>query len=245
MKSFAVTDKGLQREQNEDYYFRSDVPVGHLPNLYIVADGMGGHKAGDIASREAVAYMVDYIRQSSEKVCAKLLQEATLATNKYIYEQSKLQEDLQGMGTTLVGCTIEATNVYIINVGDSRFYKMEKHLEQITLDHSMVEELYRGGHITEAERVAYPNKNIITRAIGVDETVVLDNFECRLKEGDKILLCSDGLNRMVPQAKMEKILKKDISIEVAGETLVQAAIQQGGADNITIILIKLGNEVAK
>lgn len=245
MKSFAITDIGLNREYNEDYYFRSDEPIGHLSNLYIVADGMGGHNAGDVASKEAVTYMVEFIKKSEELECIKLLSDATIATNKYIYEKGKSKPDLHGMGTTLVVCTIREKNVYIANVGDSRLYRMQSVLSQVTLDHSMVEELYRSGNLTEKERDMHPEKNIITRAIGATNMVLVDTFRFIIEEDDKLMMCTDGLTGMLEHDYIQKIMQGKISLEKTGELLIRAAIDQGGADNITIILINKDNEVVE
>lgn len=243
MKSFGLTDKGLVREFNEDHFYRCDKPIGNLHNLYVVADGMGGHNAGDIASKLAVAYMIKYIEESDEKDLRVLLIDAVLFANEQVYQEGISKIELNGMGTTLVACTINDNIAHVINIGDSRLYVMTDEFKQITADHSVVEELFRAGHITKAESIAHPDRNIITRAIGAEGTAQVDYFEVNLKDVNLIVMCTDGLNKMVQDEAIANILKADESLESIAHRMVDGAIELGGSDNITVVLVRTGNEV--
>ena len=168
MKAYAVTDVGRTRDTNQDYFYYSSEPVGNLPNLYLVADGMGGHKAGDLASRftiENVVRLVESYKDYRDPVT--ILAKAINEVNGMLIEKSKESEDYEGMGTTLVAATIDGDVLKVANVGDSRLYLIEKDILQITRDHSLVEEMVLRGQIDKEEARTHVNKNIITRAIGV------------------------------------------------------------------------------
>ena len=223
---------------NQDYVFASQDTVGNLPNLFAVADGMGGHNAGDYASSHAVRILVDEIREDTDY-------NAIETANTEIIEQAQKDEKLRGMGTTMVVATIVGQYAYVANVGDSRLYVVDKQLRQITRDHSLVQEMVRMGEITAEEARNHPDKNIITRALGAEKTVDVDFFDMRLEPGSTILMCSDGLSNMVEDKKMEEIiLNSDEDITWKGNTLIQEANNNGGKDNIAIILIEpFTNEV--
>ena len=165
MKAFALTDVGQRRKINQDCVYASVEPVGNLPNLFIVADGMGGHKAGDFASRFAVNAVRESIGASQETNPIKLIRDAIELANRGILRESDEHEEMRGMGTTIVVTTIIDRYAYTANVGDSRLYLLGDTLKQITKDHSLVEEMVRLGEITEAEARNHPDKNIITRAL--------------------------------------------------------------------------------
>ena len=215
---------------NQDYVFASQDTVGNLPNLFAVADGMGGHNAGDYASSHAVRILVDEIREDTDYNPVKVIRHAIETANTEIIEQAQKDEKLRGMGTTMVVATIVGQYAYVANVGDSRLYVVDKQLRQITRDHSLVQEMVRMGEITAEEARNHPDKNIITRA---------------LEPGSTILMCSDGLSNMVEDKKMEEIiLNSDEDITWKGNTLIQEANNNGGKDNIAIILIEpFTNEV--
>lgn len=236
-RSCAVTDIGLRRELNEDSVFASDEPIGNLPNLYIVADGMGGHNAGELASQYTVHVMKHEIGISKGENPAILMRDAIHAANTYTREKARAQKELRGMGTTVVACTFRDDLLTIANVGDSRLYLVTDELQQVTIDHSLVEEMVKSGGLDRALARNHPNKNIITRAIGAKETVEVDFFQVRLREGDLILLCSDGLTNMVEDSVILEILKEEISLEERAEKLVQEANRNGGKDNISVVLI--------
>ena len=165
MDTFSMTDMGLLRNSNQDSVFCEENPIGRFPNLFLVADGMGGHKAGDLASRLCIAEMVKQIQSSTARTPVSAFEQAIEAANQKVYQCAKEDFDLAGMGTTVVGAMVEDDVAYIANIGDSRFYRLHEHLEQITVDHSLVEEMVQSGEIQKEEMRTHPNKNIITRAI--------------------------------------------------------------------------------
>lgn len=245
MKTFSITDIGQKRSSNQDYVFSSEQPIGNLPNLFIVADGMGGHKAGDYASRYTVETLEKLIRESTLSEPAAIIESAVKQANTMLLEEANNHEEMKGMGTTLVICTIHDNVLTVANVGDSRLYVVDKQLRQVTRDHSLVQEMVRMGEITAEEARNHPDKNIITRALGAEKTVDVDFFDMRLEPGSTILMCSDGLSNMVEDKKMEEIiLNSDEDITWKGNTLIQEANNNGGKDNIAIILIEpFTNEV--
>ena len=201
--------------------------------------------AGDYASSHAVRILVDEIREDTDYNPVKVIRHAIETANTEIIEQAQKDEKLRGMGTTMVVATIVGQYAYVANVGDSRLYVVDKQLRQITRDHSLVQEMVRMGEITAEEARNHPDKNIITRALGAEKTVDVDFFDMRLEPGSTILMCSDGLSNMVEDKKMEEIiLNSDEDITWKGNTLIQEANNNGGKDNIAIILIEpFTNEV--
>ena len=197
MKTYSITDTGALREMNQDYFFASDDPVGNLPNLYIVADGMGGHKAGDYASRYTTQRVVASVSRDPGEEPVSIIKEAINTANKILIEEAAEDESKQGMGTTLVVATIIDGKLYVANVGDSRLYIVNDNIRQVTRDHSLVAEMVRLGEVDVAAAREHPDKNIITRAIGAKENVEADFFEVELQEGDRIVICTDGLTNMV------------------------------------------------
>ena len=238
MKAFALTDVGQRRKINQDCVYASVEPVGNLPNLFIVADGMGGHKAGDFASRFAVNAVRESIGASQETNPIKLIRDAIELANRGILRESSEHEEMRGMGTTIVVTTIIDRYAYTANVGDSRLYLLGDTLNQITKDHSLVEEMVRLGEITEAEARNHPDKNIITRAVGATSNVDIDFFDYKVGPGGIILMCSDGLSNMVEDEEIRRILRRTISIEEKARVLVETANENGGKDNIAVILVE-------
>ena len=247
MKTFSITDAGAIREMNQDFYFSSDTAVGNLPNLFIVADGMGGHKAGDYASRYTIERVVASVSRNAGDEPVSIIKEAINKANELLVAESREDEAKRGMGTTLVVGTIIGNKLFVANIGDSRLYIVggTEQIRQITRDHSLVQEMVRMGEITAEEARNHPDKNIITRALGAEKTVDVDFFDMRLEPGSTILMCSDGLSNMVEDKKMEEIiLNSDEDITWKGNTLIQEANNNGGKDNIAIILIEpFTNEV--
>ncbi len=242
MKAFAITDVGQSREFNQDCAFISENPIGILPNLFLVADGMGGHKAGDVAAKFAVERIVHYIEtQTEEKNPLKVLQNAIGAANEQLFEKAQSNEAFTGMGTTMVAAVIAEDVLYVANVGDSRLYVVGEEIVQITRDHSLVEEMVRRGEIKKYEARNHPNKNIITRAMGTGRRLMADCFEEQLN-GRKILLCSDGLTNMLEDEDIKIIIDIAGDLERAGTALVQAANNNGGMDNITVVLVDPGHD---
>ena len=237
LKTFSITDIGQKRKQNQDYVFTSEIPVGPLKNLFIVADGMGGHNAGDYASKYAIATIVEEIEKSKDTTVAAL-ENAIRKANAHIRAKSRENEELSGMGTTVVAATIEGDMMCVANVGDSRLYVINKEIKQITVDHSLVEEMVRMGGIGRDQARVHQDKNIITRAIGAEDEIKIDFFPVKLEKGDLILLCSDGLTNMIEDEEIRMLLLSRKDIAGKAEALVAAANQNGGKDNITVILIE-------
>lgn len=237
MRACAMTDIGRVRTANQDYVYASAESVGILPNLFLVADGMGGHKAGDYASRYISDHLVEHIKQAEDSEIIPLLREGIEKVNKMLYQESRDKAELNGMGTTLVAAVIEDTSMYVANVGDSRLYLIRNQLKQITKDHSYVEELVSLGQMERGSRVYREKKNIITRAVGTEEKLEIDFFEVSLEPGDYILMCSDGLSNMLEDAEMEEIICSELELEEKAEKLITVANDNGGKDNIAVVLI--------
>ncbi len=238
LKTFSITDIGRRRKVNQDYVFTSEKPIGNLPNLFIVADGMGGHNAGDYASKVTVETIQQQIQGAQEMNPHILLGDAIKAANVYVRQKAEESSDLEGMGTTVVAATCIGKKLYVANVGDSRLYVINKEIKQITRDHSLVEEMVRLGELNRADARNHPDKNIITRAVGANETVEPDFFTVELREEDTILMCSDGLTNMVEDEEIRMLLNGARDIVEKTQELVKAANENGGRDNISVILIE-------
>lgn len=240
MKTFSITDVGVVRDMNQDYYFSSDTAVGNLPNLFIVADGMGGHKAGDYASRYTIERVVASVSRNSGDEPVSVIKEAINKANELLITDSREDEAKRGMGTTLVVATIIGNKLFVANIGDSRLYiaGASEQIRQITRDHSLVDEMVRMGEINADEARVHPDKNIITRAVGTFESVEADFFEVELANDDIILLCTDGLTNMVRDEEIQDTLRKNDNIDKAASRLVGLANANGGRDNITVMIIK-------
>ena len=239
IKSFSVTDIGRKRKLNQDFVYSSDEPVGNLPNVYIVADGMGGHQAGDYASKCTVETMVREIRGCFEKSPIRILSKAIRIANDQVRKKAREDESLLGMGTTVVAATCLGKYLQVANVGDSRLYIINDEVRQITRDHSLVEEMVRMGGIDREAARNHPDKNIITRAIGARDTIEIDFFHEELKSGDIVLMCSDGLTNMLEDEEIGRILRSQGTIEERAEELIEVANQNGGRDNIAVIVIDM------
>lgn len=239
LKAFSVTDVGKHREINEDYVYTSEQPVGGLPNLFIVADGMGGHNAGDYASSHAVMKFTEEVANSRSEIAIEdILVDAVSQANTYIYQSSLKDASLSGMGTTLVAASYEGNCLKVVNVGDSRLYIINQEITQVTKDHSLVEEIVSLGGMDKESARNHPDKNIITRAIGVKPVVKADLFTVRMQKGDKFLLCSDGLTNMVRDEEIHQIIRESESIETAAKKLIETANEHGGRDNIAVVLVE-------
>ncbi|MDF2587440.1 MAG: protein serine/threonine phosphatase [Anaerocolumna sp.] len=240
MKSYSITDIGEKRKINQDFVFCEQDTIGGLPNLFIVADGMGGHNAGDYASRFCVEVFTEKIRENKPKSPIGMISDALLETNDLLLDEAKENSGLQGMGTTFVVATIIDSILYVANVGDSRLYVIGDEMKQITEDHSLVQEMVKTGEIEKEEVRFHPNKNIITRALGASKTVVPDYFEVTLNKDDTVLMCSDGLSNMLEDKEIFGIIKEhQDDLETAAKTLVKKANENGGKDNISIVLVNL------
>ncbi len=234
LKTFSITDIGRKRKVNQDFVYSSERFVGPLPNLFLVADGMGGHNAGDYASRLAVETIVERSSGSLETNPLRVLDEAVQSANGLVRKRAQETPELQGMGTTVVAAVIDGRELYVANVGDSRLYIVNSgEIRQITKDHSWVEEMVRRGGIGKAEA-----RNIITRAVGAEETVRIDFFQVLLQEGDVILMCTDGLTNMLEDEEIRMTLDGARDIVEKAQGLVRAANERGGRDNISVVLIE-------
>lgn len=241
MESFALTDTGLQRKMNQDFVLCMQNQVANLPNLFIVADGMGGHNAGDFASRFCVENVVKIISKSKEVLPVRIFEQAIQTTNSLLIKEASKNEHLEGMGTTFVMATIQKNKMYIANIGDSRLYLIRDNcIRQITRDHSLVEEMVMNGEIKREEAKFHPNKNIITRALGASVQVVPDYFEVSLQKEDMVVMCSDGLSNMLDDEEIREIVTTHRGdIKQAVHVLIAKANENGGKDNITAIVLKL------
>lgn len=240
IKAVSKTDIGRLRQLNQDFVFTSVYPLGKLGNLFLVADGMGGHKAGDYASKCAVETIIEMCSKIKDDRPVKIITEAVAEANSRIRRKAMEDENMVGMGTTLVLATIQDDTLTVANVGDSRLYIINKDdgIVQITRDHSLVEEMVRMGGIDRTSARNHPDKNIITRAVGAQSNVNIDFFEVNLKDGDIILMCSDGLSNMIDDDEIFKLAEEKEDLESIAATLVNTANENGGKDNISVVLVK-------
>lgn len=240
MISVVLTDAGIARQENQDSVFKCDVQVGILPNLYIVADGMGGHRAGEVASSSAIEAFVENVKNTGLKDILSVLQESVSAANAFLMEMSMDTKAYEGMGTTMVIAVVDGTSVYIANVGDSRLYLVNDEIKQITRDHSLVQEMINIGELDKKSARLHKNKNVITKAVGTDANLTADFFDIEIEENDVLLMCSDGLTNMIDDKGIHEILKTEEVFERKVEKLVDKANENGGKDNISVLLIKKG-----
>ena len=240
METYCQTDVGLKRNSNQDFVYASDQKVGRLPSLLIVADGMGGHAAGDLASRVCVETAVSSIEGSGQTETIPILAEAVQKANRAVLKKAAEKPEYAGMGTTIVAAVIDGNTLYVANVGDSRLYLIDDdRIDQITLDHSLVAAMVRSGRISPEQMRNHPEKNIITRAVGGEENVEVDFFDVGLHKGDVVLLCSDGLTNMVEDEQIFRIVRREKTLRDAGQKLISAANSAGGRDNISVVLARL------
>ena len=229
MISLGVSKTGLVRQRNEDRFYAKGP-------LLIVADGMGGYTGGEYASTMVVDTIVDVIERA-DIITVEVLCEAILEANRMVFEKSQSYKELEGMGTTAVVAYVKEDTLLWAHVGDSRLYIYgDSQLRRITNDHSMVQELVNAGTITEAEVIHHPKRNMLTRAIGVYDTVEVDTGMVEVHEGERILLCSDGLSGYIEESRIEEILSEESSESRVLEDLVQLVYDAGARDNVTIIL---------
>jgi len=245
-----ITDVGRKREANEDSF--AVVPED---SLFVVADGMGGHAAGEVASRLAVTAISDFIASTrrdteitwpfeydmSMSIEGNRLRTAIRLANQRILDTISHKKDLEGMGTTLVGAMVSEGKACVGHVGDSRAYLIhDGEINQITSDHSWVNEQVKLGFLTRNDASRHPFRNVVTRALGSKEDVVVDLAEQPLEPGDYLVLCSDGLNSMLEDEEIASIvMENDGDIDAAARALVARANERGGEDNVTVILIKV------
>lgn len=251
MDYFAISDTGKSRQNNEDYY------LADKSNLFIVADGMGGHKAGEIASKTAIELFSSFFKKNYEDAVSKIspgksdltdndiqkiLIDAAGAANKKIYDLGSKNEEMSGMGTTLTALFILNNNAYVSHIGDSRLYLFRNDkLNLMTEDHTLVFQLYKRGVISYDDTFSHPQRNYLTGVLGENDISSLECFKFTLAPDDILLICSDGLNSMIKDSLIESILKK-LKIKTAhdiAQKLVLRANKNGGNDNITVIILKI------
>ena len=233
---------GRTRKINQD-----NIYLNPEKNLFLVADGMGGHQAGDTASKMAIDHFIEFYTDHPDMETKELIQQSLYHANKNIKEYSQEKSISGGMGTTFVGLFFQGSNLYVCNVGDSRSYLFHQEmLFQITKDHSLVQEKVNLGVYTRQQACRDKGKNILTQAVGFDNNVKVDIYRYKVQYNDIFILCSDGLHGMVPDSLLCSIIKKDIpnpdqakinDIENAVRNLVQTALANGGTDNISCILV--------
>ncbi len=232
MRYTGKTDTGLWRDHNEDRYFADG-------QLFIVADGMGGHRAGEVASARSINVVAEYLaRESGKGTPETILAEAIMRANEVIFEEARSDERLAGMGTTFTCALLSGRRAVIGHVGDSRAYLWRAgHLTQLTEDHSLVAQLVEEGRISPEEAFTHPQRNIITKALGVEPVVDVDVATYNLEAGDLLLLCSDGLTAMLRDSEIAAHLVRTKDPEELSDTLIAEANARGGVDNITVVLI--------
>lgn len=243
MRFGVKSDKGRIRELNEDSY---NVIAGYsgIPVTFVIADGMGGHNSGEVASKAAVDFVSDYIIKSPETVSDSgnillIIKEIMEKSNTHVYNKSLESETDSGMGTTLIVAVVNSKKLYIGHVGDSRLYLIrEGNIERLTEDHSFIEELIKNGSLTREEAENHPNKNVITRALGCSEEVQIDTYSYEFKEEDICIVCTDGLTNMLSEQEIKDIVLSNEEPQIACDKLVDEANLRGGEDNITVIVFK-------
>lgn len=238
MLAVARSDIGLTRQTNEDGY------DCEIPNLYIIADGMGGHAAGEVASQTAIRKIKQFFQFNFSKFTdyEKLLEAAILAANEEIFYLAKSNALYKGMGTTASIIYFHSDRYFWAHVGDSRIYRYHNNqLQQITKDHSLVQDLWEQGNISKEEVIRHPLKNMLTRAVGVGLNLAVDTGTGECSKGNSILLTTDGLTNMVSDEELAGILiKHSADVDQSAESMIAAALKAGGEDNVTLVLIQYG-----
>lgn len=237
IESFGLSDIGLSRLNNEDVW--AQMP---REQFFVLADGMGGHQAGEVAANETVVFLCNQIKKIyssalSTDMWMTLLKDKIENANSWIYELASKDDELQGMGTTLCACLFLEREMIYAHVGDSRIYRVRKgKIAPLTEDHSLRAEMIAQGKLEPHESLHFPRKNIITRAIGTQRTVNPEIDVIDVQKGDLFLLCSDGLTDKLTDEQMVSIIQSASSLEEAGKELIQAAKRAGSEDNITLLL---------
>ena len=243
MQHWALTDRGCVRSQNQDTYMTHQLDKNTL--LCVVCDGMGGAKSGNVASQMAAEVFVQEVQRSwmagmSKERTSQIMQTAVRLANTTVFDQSRQFEEFQGMGTTLVAALIQGKLATVVNVGDSRAYKVDRDgIRQITKDHSMVQLMVDRGELTPEMAKTYPGKNLITRAVGTESTVVTDVFQLELEKDDCLLLCSDGMSNMMDDQEILFEVVHGVNKEGCCQRLLDIATGRGAPDNVTSVLIMI------
>lgn len=234
------TDIGRVRAINQDNIYVSCRPIGCQPNVFVVADGMGGELAGDVASDKAIKGFCEYLTEhmANDEYLDNLIS-AVHNANSIVYDLSIKNENYRGMGTTFIGVTIANNVLYAAHVGDSRLYVIsDNKIEQLSNDHSYVMEMVRSGQITQEQAENHPKKNIITRAVGTSAFVQVDGIISPVKRDSIYLICSDGLSNMVSNGELKEIVAdKTLTVSQRVDKLIKRANENGGKDNISAVII--------
>lgn len=240
MKLVGRTHIGKKRSQNEDTLFISNGPIGSLPNLCIIADGMGGHNGGEVASSKSVDFFCEYIRERdcSDGDLLDYMAAALAYANHMVHMLSMTDASLYGMGTTFTACMAKDDRLYVVHLGDSRLYSLSDcRLKLQTSDHTYVNQMIKAGQITPEQARRHPKRNILIRVLGVDAEAPADGLVLDTLDFQMILICSDGLTDMLTDEDIAAILNENTEPEQKADALVESANEQGGLDNISVILI--------
>lgn len=236
-----ISHKGKKRKRNEDFY-HAEFPI------FVVADGLGGHRAGEVASQLAVKNFVDHVRKSYAEVknpneLVRLMERSIVEAGRIVLEESKTSSELQGMGTTISAAVIFSDYLVTAHVGDSRIHLYRKgELKKLTKDHTYVQYLLDKGEISQEEAESHPLKNALLQALGGDEKLNIDTGIFALKPGDKVLLCTDGLYTMVSDDFIKEVLQSNHPVTEKARQMLEKALKAGGNDNITLIIIEAVDE---
>jgi protein phosphatase len=233
----------MVRENNEDSFAVFENGLNGLKSLAVVADGMGGHQSGEVASDYAISSFVSRLKDMDTKSgeIMDFLTEAVHYANEQLYKMSLSASKYYGMGTTFTACVVENGKGYVAHVGDSRLYLLKNGvLNQITYDHTYVNEMIKAGLMTEEEALTHPRRSALTKALGVDKTVEVDGYVFDFDDKDTVLLCSDGLTGMVDEDEIALLIRNRENFDIvnSAESLVQSANKYGGIDNVTVILLR-------
>lgn len=245
MEYFGLTDRGKIRKDNQDCFLvQSNEKAKCL--VAVLCDGMGGAKAGglasDVASKAFVAYADERLSESGirKPLYGNIVTDACAEANGVVYQYSCFDADYSGMGTTLVGAAVLKDRAYIVNVGDSRAYQItKKRIIQVTRDQSLVEEMVRRGEITREEARFHPQKNIITNALGLEDTIKSDIFEVKLQKGDRLLFCSDGVSNLIDDGQLLEESRENPEPEGFCRSLIQLALDLNSPDNVTALAVQV------
>lgn len=239
MIGFGNTDIGKRRKTNQDFVYVNNEKIGILDNLYIVADGLGGHKAGEVASEASIDFFEQFVYETLDEEPLDLLVSALAYANEYVYKLSKKNKEYENMGTTLLASSIKNSKLYIAHVGDCRLYGIRGgKILQMTSDHTYTMDLLKAGIISKEQAESSKDSNILTRALGTDKNVKADALFCDIYDDDIFVMCSDGLSDMVSDEEILRIVSENIPTEQKVENLIQKANDNGGFDNIAVIVIE-------
>lgn len=240
MIGFGNTDIGKLRKVNQDYVYINNEPIGSLDNLYIVADGVGGHKAGEVASEVAIDSFEQFIYETEDDEVLDLLVSALAYANEQVFNLAKTNKQYENMGTTLLATTIKNNKIFIAHVGDCRLYGIRNNkIAQMTSDHTYVMDLFKAGVISKEEAENSKESNVLTRALGTEKNVKADALFCDVFEDDIFIMCSDGLSDMLTDDEIFQLAsKKSVPTQEKVENLIQEANNNGGRDNIAVIIIE-------